>query len=1557
MPLTLPDNLLAVHQQLADVVKRRDDAIQQAAAVLADVGARRAAVATRRAVGDVQGAAAAAAALEAATGQRQQLLTTVADLGRSIVSLVGQVAVGNLQAESDVPVALLPVRIETRSAAGRTRLRVRIYPDDIHVDQHDRGLSDDERAAGQDYWTAVWPADSADAFPGLVARVGARRASWVATALTPVNLAARPGDEPHFPPTSPRGNRPPVVRTMPDRFHVVAEQGGIVSEAVGAPIPDELVVAMPASDDFSPIPLDGDLPAVDERMRWMVDYDAAVAAGMAVTLTLARPGQPVDRLVVVGLRSTVAPDAAGVLLEQLFVAHRFSDGAAFVPQGTPTNNTESDRTAWMQSAAVPPPALTPPAVDAASNAGVLAAALGMASSAVGDWPHADGIEQPRARAMNVALWAPTWETMFERILSVNPQGRLLSDAQIDDLRTLFIERVRARGPVPALRLGKQPYGVLPTLAIDAAAFRPADNGTVDTRVVPFLRELRAVWDEGIRNVPTVRSGDIDLTLPEILGTSPVMRGVRVRSVATRNAPYQGPIQAVLDPENDRAQQDVAAIAWRLVQVDPTTVNDSGLLGSATRALALPLAHDTDPAFIGALLNDPDAAPAPQSVLQALLGLAAGTELARRDRIATPADLDRLRALAVEQVGNDADARLLSDAFAEVEQGAAAPQFVDRAASLVRTRVGLYDTGQLSARQPLAGLSHGSAFSALTAGGQQLAAVQADRAALQLAGSFFAAARREAEFRAALQVLQAVPSVDERALLLGETLDLASHRLDAWITAIATNRLAHLRQQRAGVVLGAFGWVENIDLTDPVPTQIAGVAGPVFASPDDGGYIHAPGLNHAATAAVLRSGRLSHHRGDANDTALDIDLSSRRVRTALSIIDGVRQGQPLGALLGYRLERALHDRSGNLLELDRFIYVLRGLAPLAAGKLTDPGAAQESQAASNVVDGVALRELPWATVQAALVAGPSDKTYIANWLPPTADESAAVQQAIAEMDELYDALADVTLAEGVHQLVAGNTARAAAALDAIGGGESIPPVPQIVQTPRSGTSLTHRIAIVIADPPALGDGWNRNAPRAIAEPRLESWAEAQFGAATAMALTAAGDAVAAHTLDELGLCALDLLYEADGDDVASTSLGWRLRRALADVSGDLATRLEPFAPTWELARSLRRLVANARAVLPVRREEDGVVTWSVPALLGRELAATFEPPGDPTFSRRAIQTQAALEAAAQPIDLSNDVAVRAALDTLVTFGTRVPPQADLLTAGQLAPFVDRLMVDARRRAAAAKAAIAAAGDDHPEQLVEVFRTMFGDGFLALPCIASPSADDALVAALGPAGVQPADGREIRPWLARAAAVRTGTGRYAETLLYREALRGRVPLRVAQAPVPARSGISTWIGVPFAPGEVLPREPMTAIVVETANGHALTGREPLAAFIVDEWSDVVPRRILGRDPVDGNDRPIKTTATTGIAVNANGPNSRPPQAILLAISADGALWTRDSLLHVVRDAMDLARDRAVTLERVPWAGRILPAIYCRDWSLQGEPVLNFKLLATEYVQSAILKYVKD
>ena len=109
---------------------------------------------------------------------------------------------------------------------------------------------------------------------------------------------------------------------------------------------------------------------------------------------------------------------------------------------------------------------------------------------------------------------------------------------------------------------------------------------------------------------------------------------------------------------------------------------------------------------------------------------------------------------------------------------------------------------------------------------------------------------------------------------------------------------------------------------------AGEQAPVFQSTRNPGFIHTPSLTQASAVAILRSGHLAHSSGDQmpNDL-LAIDLSSERVRLATWLLDGVRQGQPLGALLGYRFERRLQE-----VGKPQFISVFRELAPLVARKL-------------------------------------------------------------------------------------------------------------------------------------------------------------------------------------------------------------------------------------------------------------------------------------------------------------------------------------------------------------------------------------------------------------------------------------------------------------------------------------------------------------------------------------------------------------------------------------------------------------------------------------------------
>ena len=194
-----------------------------------------------------------------------------------------------------------------------------------------------------------------------------------------------------------------------------------------------------------------------------------------------------------------------------------------------------------------------------------------------------------------------------------------------------------------------------------------------------------------------------------------------------------------------------------------------------------------------------------------------------------------------------------------------------------------------------------------------------------------------EFRASLAYLSTLPAPRLEQLLTG-TLDLCSHRLDAWITSFATKRLTEIR---AASPTGTL--VRSLRLGDEPqagPTQaqagpVPGEKGPIVQSTTNPGFVHTPSLTQAATVAVLRSGHLAHSGEEASDDLLAIDLSSQRVRLASWLLEGVRQGQPLGALLGYRFERRLQEA-----RLARFVARFHDLAPLVRAswnKVTEQGA--------------------------------------------------------------------------------------------------------------------------------------------------------------------------------------------------------------------------------------------------------------------------------------------------------------------------------------------------------------------------------------------------------------------------------------------------------------------------------------------------------------------------------------------------------------------------------------------------------------------------------------------
>jgi len=1331
-------------------------------------------------------------------------------------------------APSNHPLALLPVRLETRYAGGE--LLVRIYPDQVHVDAHDPRLSAAEQQAGQDFWRTQWRtgdnvARQQRAWKMLADRYGAGRAGWVVRATRPSNPGERPGTEvgddvaprpaPAFPTLEVSDDRrTPVARLLPDRWTVTAYAGGqVLAVATGAPIAAD----PPVGPDLA-APLVGDaddheVAAVDQAMNWLVDFAAAEEIGMAVRLPVTTP---VDLLLATGVGrqdGAAGADRLGALLS----AQRYSSGLGFLPPDTPTNNSEAAGSgwsstaagAWSPSAAAPPP----------DSAGLAAAqALGLADPELfGSLPGAGDTGALLTRAMARALWPATWGYWLTQFVGV--------DAATNDWGREFAGLfVRPEGPLPTLRVGRQPYGLLPVTSL--GRFAGDDRTTRLARVLGGLRD--GAWRPAVDLAPRIGRSDVASDFVDVLRLEARSDDLRLRR--SMGARFADNLQRFLFRDltdggfwtaaRDRSLPLARAAGLGLLPGALTLHEPSD------HPVTLPLVSaGDDVSFIGALLAaDPDqlagSTETPESVLAVLLrhGL--------------------LREHA------EAAARLLSLDAADAELYGFGDDAVGWAA---RRGSVLPDGGTVAAR-----LAGGSVPSL-------------------------------ADFRTALGTLAQAPvPALERHLL--DALDATSHRLDAWVTALATARLDQLRTSAAeGLLVGGYGWVEGLaPTTDQVATELpTGESAPLLVAANDPGFVHAPSLHQAQVAALARNAHLAHGGGETDPFA--VSLTSQRVRLARWIFDGVRAGRSLGAVLGYLVERDLHER-----DLDFAIVHAREAAPLPGQEALPPEARR--------LDGLRLHQL-WAGGEDHAV-----DHLVAMDHTPTDDQRRRAVAVLRGLNAAVDAAADALQAEQVHQFARGDLSRAVSSVADLDRGLAPPPELDFLATPRTGAAVTHR-AIVLFDPDgATAAGWAGAAAaaapidpprhsglsagisaRATAEPALDAWLGSLLGPATGRTVTLAGDPPVPVPLPELRLAASEFVQLAGG---GSALRELAARAALAADRPVESAELMPDADLLallELGGSLAALVSHATPL-----DGAGLQPPHADPLPGVDVAEL----ANRTTAARAAVAAVAQELSAAVARPEDDEALHAAV--VAAWPLAVGEGGVPTVKSGWPAAAARVLADLTARLAEP-----VAPRDDARALVRELATLLGPGFVAVPrFVAATSA--AVIASRDDAGLVGGDPLAAEVWLTRMERVREPLGRLGIALREADALGG-APFEVSVAQVPYTAG-DTWNALPAR------RYVDAAASLLVVGGAVVRPGAALTGLQIDEWAEVVPA----------------ASETTGVAFRYDPPESMAPQAILLAVPPVlDEVWTVAGLNQVLVETLELAHLRAVPPAALGPARQYLPA----------------------------------
>jgi hypothetical protein len=1520
------------------------DNVGTAAAALADAQRRFAAgrpelAAAVQANSDAISAAATARANEKTA--RANVLTAISNwvTGVSIDADLGRL-------QSATPLVLFPVRIETRfgtDASGNPVLRVRIFPDEIFINLHEPAVTRDEFNAGVAYYKQRDAGgNEGELWRQIIQQMPPERAAYVLRLLTPTFGGGTSGTGgttsgvtsggsigPEFPTGitfKPRDFSRPGEAILPDRWFVRTVSGTTIVDHPGNPIPEPLTATPdPQTKDPSELfQVQGSNPPllIDDEIAWTVDYQRASDSGMAVTIPLTAAQAAVgtggfDRIIVFGIKSSLDPNETTTLLEQLFDAHHYTRGLALVPQGTPTNNTEDAPSplpvedpdgvvSFAVERQAPPSANTSSqfifSLDA-TDGGQLARVLGVHNGLFQNIAGTAGQEQARALQMATLLWPSTFGYFVEQLMH-----GLFSTTQHNNFRDYFFANVRARGPAPAFRVGQVPYGVIPAVSVVGWQKRGSSVGeTIENGLRQTLLLLRETWKSAaLSSVPTVlpNSSDPLADLFRILALYPSARELRARHGTGLLTNFN--LFNFLGIDFQSAVNEARAIAQDVLGriSQPTWISAliAGMVfGAQPNLVAIPMVAQGDGLAENKLLPSTFA-----NVAATVAGTAANL---LNDTVTTDPNVTNTM---IYKFARQAILWALTRACITQVQNAGNPfviAFLE--AELILSATGPVPFGPLLVSTTL---TPGTALGDSTN-------VQNDAEVLAT--------------RAAVSSLASV-STAELDRLLSETLDLSSHRLDAWLTAFGTRRLLEMRSAQqtssmapVGSYLGGYAFVENVRPVARTTSTLAGY-GTVETQAGNGGFIQAPSLTHATAAAILRNGYLSYRDENANKYAFD--LSSARVRAARSVFEALRAGQPLGAIFGYQFERAVQSYPASL-NLNTFRFALRNYFPLVAnqagGTTTVPTATVPSVAARNVVDGLALwrafqaNTIPWDTAPDL-----PRRTIVVNGQTVANPPFTALTTEISRLGDAIDGVSDLNVGEGVLQLIRANVTNASGNLDALARGAR-PPDPEMAVSQRGGIPANHRVAMVFSGsgvPTSPGAGWPSTfSPRATVEPVLDSWAGTILGNPTVPKARVTLDPIDPKTatwttvdfsLADLGLRPLDLIAIARVP--AASNAGSILDRRFAAAAAAFLTTSNDtthqvgavnYLPAqgpgsipqfMEVARVLGSVFGGARPLA----SDDLVSPADAPAARSSTDAANL--PLLATLGANADAATAALQGLATSLGGTTGL-VAALISAASYFPDAFPPlgATDASLAVSIAPAVAS---ELSRRVAAATAAttpLATTAAGQAGQRLAQLRALFGNEFLALPPVFPPNSAE-LDQSLGAGTALVPDPNAPAQFLQQAAQVYDGLGRFRRLGLYMGAL-SRSPLRLDVAQLPFDPA-DIWIGLPFD-SDHLPSPGRQSLLVFSLGTSAPEAANSWQGIVIQDWVEVIPN----------------TTEETGLAINYDNPGAEAPQAVLVVPpSSVGSAWTSGDVWATLAETLDLAKIRAVDLELVGGMGQFLPAI---------------------------------
>jgi hypothetical protein len=1071
-------------------------------------------------------------------------------------------AIGNL--DDSIPFLLLPVRIETRfmTTGASQELWLRIYPDDIAIHTHEKNLTDQEVNEGEIYWKALFSAEknAGDkegkkkvAWTRLVVLFGSQRSAWVIKQTKPVNwsniTSVANESQLTFPvhvlTKTDAWTRAPRTNVMPDKFVVMLYEGrSIVKEQVGNIIPDELFIGPDPLDGETAFKTSDDGLVFGETFDWTSNFEKSVEIGMGFKIPISadQSARGFDRILVLGVYLSADEISTKETVEALIDNHHYSEkGFSFINQGTPTNNTDHRVSGFtkndsFQSNSYSVETGDPLFTDSDDCDGKnLANALGIQYTVLQHILNSNLTDYKEAVAMNTALYPSTLgyylDTMLQPVLDEQTQSIL---------RDFFLQYISGRGSLPSIRIGNQPYGVLLTSDFSNWKWQidePIWGTSFLNKLYNILNTYYATWKNMLNDLAYVgkEGADPSDVLMNILGLQPGSVSFYQRTAFSTD---------------DLLNRDDFVYGGRYYKdLQNTFTTKSALL--------------TFLSSFGYVAKGPDGKLRIPQLLHlvyqhynALLDAANLVDNVPLSETEPITRYDGQKNYINWLIETNSVSALEEQNFGVEGKSPTSLLYLQLRRSLLlelsKATVKWFNESNILLDQVLKPVNFHNIKSTATITKWEVMKAKVGNALpthsqkdMAVGDYLLKETKNEQvakfldEMKKALNVLKDMPTSRlERCFT--EHIDICSYRLDAWQSGLFHQRIQKQRaiqndgERKKGIYLGAFGWLDNVrpggqkNVAQSVPDKLQPVDKPLFEYAENGGFVHTPSINHALAAAVLRSGYLNHATTDHPDT-MAVNLSSERVRRALFILDGIRNGQSLEALLGYQFERGLHDRgsqNNDLKKLNGYIYLFRDAFPNQQHFIQQRGSQSSASTivANNVVNGLTLAEstLPF----------PYGSAIKHTDITPALQ--AAVEEEKSRLDDSLDAIKDLLLSESVYQLVQGNFDRTAAVMNAMKDAH-VPPELDIINTPRSSQfTFTNRVTIQFELLKPEVEGYNpwpsvQMTARAKMEPGLNKWLKKILGEAENLSCLVSHknmqsvETFEEVTIDKINLQPIDLIY--------------------------------------------------------------------------------------------------------------------------------------------------------------------------------------------------------------------------------------------------------------------------------------------------------------------------------------------------------------------------------------------------------------------------------------------------